>query len=533
MQGEVGKIADTTAKCNAILCPPGTWNEFGKETEDVPCNTCDIGSSSASGDWAFWYGRISCGDISPSREKEILDRLFSATGGRYWTSAHDNWLRPGVPICQREGVECTGGPTGNDGVLELRMNLFGLRGTIPSEIWELSHARLLAFTSNEVDLSFDGIEKAESLIVLKLSMCHLRTLDGIGQVTDKLREVHLAGNQFNGTIPEDIFGLDKVSSVYLNNNHFSGTLPTSLARMTSLSTLDLHDNRFTGTIPTELGLLADLASLEVQLNELSGTIPLELQALQKLEKLDISQQSGNKFDGTFPAFDKIPTLTYIDASFNGFSGPLPSNLMSQVNPNVEITVNLGGNRLTGAVPSDWSRFEALNLELGGNRLTALPESLCQLNEWQKGLVGLFSTCDAILCPPGTQSSTGRQTEVSKPCVPCAAGETSAPFFGSTKCLDPQLVAEKQILSDFYENTNGTNWLVQTNWLSDESVCDWYGVVCDNNERVTEITLDTNMIEGSSANRDVISHILTLEGLTVRYSSKSPRKPTFCLTIFCS
>ena len=68
------------------------------------------------------------------------------------------------------------------------------------------------------------------------------------------------------------------------------------------------------------------------------------------------------------------------------------------------------------------------------------------------------------------------------------------------------------MTEFYENTNGTNWLQQTNWLSDESVCTWFGVVCDENEHIVEISLDNNVLVGS--NRDSISKVLTLQDLQV-------------------
>ena len=443
--------------------------------------------------------------------------LFSATGGPYWTAEHSNWLRPGVPICQREGVECDNAHA-NEGVLELRMNRFGLQGTVPSEIWELTHARQIAFTTNDVAVSFEGIEKALALHTLKLSSCHIRSLKGIGNASDKLSELHLADNQFSGTIPEDVFQLTQVQWIYLNNNHFSGTIPTDLSRLRSATKIELFDNNFEGPLPSELGLLTDLVELQVQLNELSGTIPRELLALQKLETLDISQQGGQKFGGLLPAFDKNPALTYIDASGNAFWGELPANLLVQVDSSKEISVNLASNRFEGAVPTEWSRFSALNIELGGNMLTALPESLCQKNEWQKGQVGLFSTCDAILCPPGTQAPTGRKDQATEKCNPCAAGEPSAPFYGTLECLDPRMVQEKRVLSDFYENTNGTNWLIQTNWLAVGSVCDWYGVTCDESNHVSEITLENNLLAGAPASKDALSEIFSLQNLKVRLGS---------------
>jgi hypothetical protein len=392
------------------------------------------------------------------------------------------------------------------------MNRFGLRGTIPSEIWELSHARQLAFTNNEVAVSFEGIEKATALKVLKLSMCHIRSLEGIENVSSGLSELHLAKNQFNGTVPEQIFSLKQVSNIFLSGNNFGGKIPTELSTLTGLRQLDLSDNRFTGSLPSELGLLQGLLSLELQLNELYGTVPADLQVLQNLQHLDISQQVGAKLEGALPLFERCPALVHLDMSQNSFSGPLPSNVLAVVNPSSEIFLNLAKNRLEGNIPSEWGRFEALTVELAGNRLTGLPVSLCSLNEWQKGLVGLLRTCDVILCPPGTAAASGRQTVAFDSCTPCPAGVTSAPFFGATACLDPRLVHEKQVLSNFYEGANGTNWLIQTDWLSDRSVCDWYGVLCNENQHVIEIKLDTNMVAGSSFQ---VSDILTLEDLTVR------------------
>lgn len=463
MDGAVGTIRNSTSGCDAILCPPRTWNAFGKASELDPCIPCDVGSTQDI--WDFWYGRVSCGDITPSHEKEILDKLFIATGGRYWTAKHDNWLRPGVPICQREGVECID-PAANDGVLELRLNRFGLRGTVPNDIWDLPHARQLAFTDNEIDIRFDGIENAEALKVLKLSKCKLRGIEGIQNVPGRLMELHLARNQFNGTVPSEIFLLSQVSQLYLAGNNFDGMIPTDFTSLEKLSVLDLSDNHFIGPISPAFAVLKELKSFELQLNELSGSVPETLQALQKLQYLDISQQGGAGLGGPVPVFDRCPELVHLDLSHNGFSGPLPGNMLASSDPGAEIFIDLASNRLEGDIPEEWERFQALTVELGGNRLTALPAKLCDMNEWQKGLVGLMQTCDTILCPPGTAAPSGRQAGAMDSCLPCSAGETSAPFYGSNACLDPRFVREKQILIDFYEATNGTNWLVQTGWLSD-------------------------------------------------------------------
>ena len=51
------------------------------------------------------------------------------------------------------------------------------------------------------------------------------------------------------------------------------------------------------------------------------------------------------------------------------------------------------------------------------------------------------------------------------------------------------------LTTFYESTNGTSWLNDSNWLITPTPCtDWYGVVCDQNH-VTSLSLNNNQLNG--------------------------------------
>jgi hypothetical protein len=514
MDGEVGRL-DEGSRCNAILCPPGTSSSFGKETAESTCTECAENTD--------LYGQVGCGETDGEQfwEKAILDKFFSMTGGRYWNRAHANWLKPGVPICQREGVGCFN-PDDNFGVRELDMNAFGLRGTVPNDIWKLTDARLFSFTDNPVDVTFDGIEQATSLIVLKLSNCHLRTLDGLGNVSKKLLELHLARNQFNGTIPDDIFELDQLKEIYLNNNHFGGRIPTNIGKMIGLTELEIWNNRLTGVLPSEIGLLTNLATLSVSQNELSGAIPVEIQSLAQLAKLELAQQRGSKFDGPLPAFDQNPALVSIDASQNGFSGWLPPTFLAQVDGDEKVTVNLSQNLFEGPLPEAWSKFENLSIDLSGNMLTGLPETLCASNGWNNGLVGLLATCDAILCPPGTYSLDGRQIQATETCSPCSGGKDSAPYFGARECMDPRISGENQILTDFYGETNGDSWLVQRNWLSNNPVCTWYGVICNEGNFVEELSLENNFLKSGSTS--AASNIFALSDLKVEAIAENTFPP---------
>jgi len=54
--------------------------------------------------------------------------------------------------------------------------------------------------------------------------------------------------------------------------------------------------------------------------------------------------------------------------------------------------------------------------------------------------------------------------------------------------------ECEALLALYDSTNGTGWITQTNWLTNDTPCNWYGVGCTNGH-VTGIDLNTNNLDG--------------------------------------
>merc|ERR1712194_872965 len=81
------------------------------------------------------------------------------------------------------------------------------------------------------------------------------------------------------------------------------------------------------------------------------------------------------------------------------------------------------------------RFEFMNLYLQNNYIAGFREegSICTKQEWNNGEVGHYG-CNAILCPPGTYASFGRQNS-EKGCQDCQ----SADFYGTTVCLSQDSV----------------------------------------------------------------------------------------------
>lgn len=197
MNGEVGLQMDlANGGCDAIACRPGFWSPQGKAVSliGLNCEPCPANQ---------YYGETACevDGLTKSREAEILDSLFSATGGRYW-SQNANWTKPGVPICFREGVECDDtSDEMNSGVVRIDLDNFQLRGRIPSDIFELPSVRELSFDNNPVDIDLNGIESATNLQALYLKNTDLRSLDGIEMAPPQLLYVDASWNHMDGPFP--------------------------------------------------------------------------------------------------------------------------------------------------------------------------------------------------------------------------------------------------------------------------------------------------------------------------------------------
>lgn len=172
--GEVGKVIDAGGNgCDAILCPKGTYNDYGraKSGNSGQCLSCPDGP---------YAGATSCAgvtDDSDNLEKRVLDKLYIETGGKNWTKG-DNW--EDGPICNYEGITCsTEGDNVNEGVVEIDLAGFGLINVIPTEIYQLPSLRVVDFSNNIVDMEFDGIGNADNLEEILINDADLTQLDGI------------------------------------------------------------------------------------------------------------------------------------------------------------------------------------------------------------------------------------------------------------------------------------------------------------------------------------------------------------------
>ena len=69
---------------------------------------------------------------------------------------------------------------------------------------------------------------------------------------------------------------------------------------------------------------------------------------------------------------------------------------------------------------------------------------------------------------------------------------SVSFVSGDNCVaeDEDSAEDRAVLVELYNATDGANWTNNTNWLSDEPMREWHGVVTDDEGRVAELSLST-------------------------------------------
>lgn len=110
---------------------------------------------------------------------------------------------------------------------------------------------------------------------------------------------------------------------------------------------------------------------------------------------------------------------------------------------------------------------------------------------------MINTCDAVLCPRGTFSASGRQNSLDDPCVPCD-GLVKSPYLGQTFCRE--IESERGVLELVFARCGGESWKRSNGWFGSSPICGWEGVECegdkDSDEGVVAIRLADNAISGT-------------------------------------
>lgn len=481
--------------CDAILCFPGTYNEFGRRIDaKTVCLPCTYPGSAVD------YGAVSCGPVNVEGmdDRSILMELYDATGGSTWSNSA-GWNSDTDSFCEWYGITCEPeGEFGQMAVTEIALMENNLNGFIPSIIFHLPELRKLDVRNNDVSVGLNAVFQSEHLEELYLDKTIVSSLEGIGQASS-LRVLHLHKISYGWKpIPDELFDLTALEDLNLSDSMFGGTLPTKVGQLSKLKRLTLVGNAMSGQLPSEIGNLVAIEQLDLSNNQWYGTLPNTISGLTSLTSLGLINDRPDKvgISGQLQPFNTMPRLRELLLSNNQLTGTIPDTFVGGVSDTSRLlTIYLDGNHLGGTVPSELAAFSRMNIYLENNLLIGLGDGICQQSQWMDGNVGKYG-CDAILCPAGKYSPAGRQISDSTVCTACP-DLVGSPTLGSNFCLSIQKEKEREILGKLFEGTDGNNWRIRDGWMDDNvDICKWYGVKCKEASTVESILLGSNKLVGT-------------------------------------
>ncbi|XP_062020561.1 probable LRR receptor-like serine/threonine-protein kinase At3g47570 [Rosa rugosa] len=285
-----------------------------------------------------------------------------------------NWSTT-TPVCNWVGVTCG---ARHHRIAQLNLSYFGLTGTIPPQLGNLSFLVDLDLRNN----SFHGTLPQELARLRRLMFIHFAYNKFTGVIPSwfgflsKLQGFGLFGNQFSGSIPATIFNLSALQIIDLGYNQLSGRIPREIGNLTMLKEIYLDGNNFE-EIPNEIGTLNHLEILSVQYNALKGPIPM---TIFNMSSLTIVTFYGNNLNGRIPdnICQNLSNIQELYLGANQFNGPLPS-IFGQCKQLLRLVLEL--NSLTGPIPYEIGYLPNLEeLSLGGNNLHGhIPSSIFNIS----------------------------------------------------------------------------------------------------------------------------------------------------------
>jgi Leucine-rich repeat (LRR) protein len=526
--------------CDAVLCPPGTFNIHGHATLHSACQICPPSALGNEHDYSIFYGRPECetapfihGDLNADgilSPREVLRMIYVDTLGRFWGPSYQSWADMSVHECKLAGITCSNGHIIRLDLSNAEMcsNGESRRGPkqyckgLPSEIGTLTTLESLHITHRQFLRGTIPTEvgKLTMLTTFDVSGCSL--LSGtipteVGTLTN-LRHFDVSSCRLSGSIPRSILSLTDLEKLHLTHNYLVGSLPTEIGQLKHLKEFMVSRNKLIGTIPTQVGLMLKLENIEVYLNALSGNIPAEL-AIPTIKRIGtfkekmfqywftenenissylflslcfiLSDACGNQLVGTIPSsIARVKALQILHLKDNQLTGTIPSEFGDL--PYLS-WFDVSQNYISGTIPSSFGSCVTLeDFRISDNYIYGtIPDGLCHNSNVNDGTTQVHE-CHGIACPQGYYASSGHAT-LNQSCEKCPIG-TSNMFLGSTYCEE---YTDHDILSILFEVLQGHDWPSESkvNWGNHGiSLCEWAGIDCDANGEVISLGFPLPYIE---------------------------------------
>ncbi|XP_009767611.1 receptor-like kinase TMK4 [Nicotiana tabacum] len=284
----------------------------------------------------------------------------------------------------------------------------------------------------------------------------------------ELRYAFLDFNQFD-SIPSDFFnGLVSLEVLALDDNPLNvstgWSLPRELQGSAQLTNLTLVNCNLAGFLPEFLGNMSSLDVLLLSKNRLSGPIPSTFKD-SELKMLWLNDQFGDGMSGSIDVISTMGSMTSLWLHGNHFSGKIAKEIGSLTYLQ---DLNVNSNDLVGLIPESLANMTFGHLDLNNNHFM--------------GPIPNFKATNVSY-----RSNSFCQTKIGALCN-----------------------TEVMALLEFLDELNYPSKLVES-W-SGNNPCDgpWWGLSCDDNQKVIVINLPKSNLSGtlspSIANLDSLTHI---------------------------
>ncbi len=292
--------------------------------------------------------------------------------------------------------------------------------------------------------------------------------------TNRVTSIILPQNNLTGQITPEIKDCSELRTLNLAQNGIGGEIRWQIFNPPNIERIKLDSNFLTGKVPAQVLTAYNLRALYLSTNSLND-IPSAISAMPYLDTLDISNN--------FFTFDDIRYI--LGGGINVFKYLPQRRVGDLLNVNILKSQSYTLDAIVTDLGSTYQWFKDGSLIAGATNRT-------------------YTILDAKVSDAGTYSCN-----IKNPDVPLLTLQRNNIKINVDNSVDR--VKDSLALVLFYNSTNGPNWTNKTNWLTGK-LNTWYGVTISADNRVTELNLNNNNLEGNLPS--AISEIEMLEVLNL-------------------